>query len=60
MPCRCSRVRRTDRDTEAVWMSGDRRALFFWVLQRQNIDGEPKLRKVVGKWEARIVHCNRR
>ena len=43
---------RSDSDTQAVWMSGDRRALFFWVLQRHSIHGEPELRKVAGWWEA--------
>ena len=43
---------RSDSDTQAVWMSGDRRALFFWVLQRHSIHGEPELRKVAGRWEA--------
>ena len=51
---------RTDSDTEAVWMSGDRRALFFWVLQRHSVHGEPELRKVAGFWKACIMHCNRR
>ena len=37
---------------QSVWMSGDRRALFFWVLQRHSIHGEPELRKVAGRWEA--------
>jgi len=46
------RIRRTDADTQAVWMSGDARALFFWVLQRRNIHGEAELYKVAGRWEA--------
>lgn len=40
-------------------MSGDKRALYFWVLQRHSIYGEPELRKVAGGWQApRIVHSN--
>ena len=43
---------RSDSDTQAVWMSGHRKALYFWVLQRHSIHGEPELRKVAGYWKA--------
>ena len=45
-------IRRTDGDTQSVWMSGDRRALYFWVLQRHSVHREAELWKVAGEYEA--------
>ena len=39
---------------QAVWMSGHRRALFFWVLQRHTLHGQAELRKVAGYWKDRM------
>ena len=47
-----SRIRRTDSDTMSVWMSGDKRALYFWVLLRNSVHGEPELWKVAGYYQA--------
>ncbi len=45
---------RSDGDAESYWMSGHPSALFFWVLQRHALHGEPELRKVAGEYQARV------
>ena len=45
-------IRRTNADSQSVWMSGDRRALYFWVLQRHSVHREPELWKVAGEYQA--------
>ena len=46
---------RSESDTEAVWMSGREESMFFWVLQRHTLNGEPELRKVAGEYLAPYV-----
>ena len=45
---------RRDSDTEAYWMAGHPKAVYFWILQRDNLFGEPVLRKVAGEYKARV------